>query len=161
MDKLEELNRLWAYRLRLANLLAATNIDMQKITNELKDLDYCHECRRYFVGDHVCLPEDTGVVMNEPRASTECEVRAEFLSHVHLLANYWATLPYKSAQERCDGLAFSILSMIDGCNAGLPAFEISLSPHQDDKEYHRQEGENGYEPGMVINDCMLHEMWYK
>lgn len=95
------------------------------------------------------------------RAHTAEEVREQLLEHIRHLAEYWATTPDRqTALERCEGVAFSILNIFDG-TAGLPAFDIVLSPHPDDKEYHQREGENRYEPGMVINDCMLHEMFYR
>jgi len=94
------------------------------------------------------------------RAYTEEEVRDEFLAHIRYLARYWATTPDRQTPlERCQGLAFSILNIFDG-TSGLPAFDIVLSPHPDDKAFHQSEGENWYDPGMMINDCMLHELFY-
>jgi hypothetical protein len=39
--------------------------------------------------------------------------------------------------------------------------DISLSPHPDDKEYHKSLHEDWYEDGMIINDCdyELHHMF--
>lgn len=93
------------------------------------------------------------------RAKTVAEVRQEFLEHIRGLSEYWATLPDKTPQERCDGLAFSILNIFDGTTIELPAMDIHLAPHPDDKEFNRENGSNWYEPGMIINDCMLHELW--
>lgn len=96
-----------------------------------------------------------------PRAYTPEEVRAKLLGYTREIARYWANLPNKTPQERCDGLAFSILNIFDGIVDELPAMNITLSPHPDDQEYHRGNGENWYEPGQVVNDCMLHELYYK
>jgi hypothetical protein len=63
------------------------------------------------------------------------QIRDEFLSHIAALVRYWGgTLqsvdrdPVKSLQDRLDGLAFSILVMLDGGSAGLqgglPAFIV-------------------------------------
>ena len=94
------------------------------------------------------------------RAYTEDEVREQFLAHIRHLARYWATIPDRQTPlERCEGLAFSILNIFDG-TTDLPAFDIVLSPHPDDKAFHQSEGKNWYEPGMMINDCMLHELFY-
>lgn len=93
------------------------------------------------------------------RAKTAEEVRREFLLHIHSLVEYWAELPNKTPLERCDGLAFSILNIFDGTTMGLPAMDISLSPHPDDKAYNQESGDNWYDSGMVINDCMLHELF--
>jgi len=96
------------------------------------------------------------------RAKTAEEARKAFLDTVHAIAHYWATVPDQTPRERCDGLAFSILGVLDGVNPGLPAVDIVLQPHPDDKEYCIEEGEDWYEPGMVINgDCYLHDLYYK
>lgn len=96
-----------------------------------------------------------------PRAHTPEEVRAQLLSQVRGMAKFWAELPGKTSQERCDGLAFSLLNIFDGTHTGLPAMDISLAPHPDDKAYCQRTGENWFEPGQVINDCYLHEEYYR
>lgn len=98
--------------------------------------------------------------MTKPRAKTAEEVREEFLQQVRAYAHYWATLPDQTPQDRCDGMAFSILNILDG-NTMLPAFNLTVAPHPEDKEYHIAQGDNWYEPDMLINDCMLHEFYYK
>lgn len=97
--------------------------------------------------------------MNTPRAYTEEEARDIFLERVRHLSEYWAEVPDKTPRERCDGLVFSILNVFDGTSGWHPALNISLSPHPDDMHFHQTEGSNWYEPGMVINDCMLHELF--
>ena len=98
--------------------------------------------------------------MAEPRAYTADEVRQQLLDHMRAISRYWAKQPDQTVAEKCDGLCFSILNIFDGTSMGLPAMDISLSPHEDDKEFNRSEGDNWYEPGQVINDCMMHEEWY-
>ena len=95
----------------------------------------------------------------EPRAYTTEEVRELFLKQVRESAHYWASLPGKTPQERCDGLAFTILNIIDGSTLPLPAFDLIPSPHPTDYQYHREHGENWFEQE-VINDCQLHEYYY-
>lgn len=95
------------------------------------------------------------------RAKTQEEVKKEFLDHVRCIADYWARLPDKTPDERCSGVAFSILTMIDGCSGEMPAFDLLVSPHEDDKQYHIDNDEDYYEPQMMINDCMLHDEYYK
>ena len=97
----------------------------------------------------------------ETRVKTVEEVRDEFFEAVRGISKYWAELPEKTPLERCDGTVFSILNIFDGTTMNLPAMNIILSPHPDDKEFNRSEGNNWYESGMVINDCMLHELFYK
>lgn len=97
----------------------------------------------------------------KPRAYTEEEVREMFLSHIRSLADYWSKVPGRTTREALDGLAFSILNIFDGTTMDLPSMDIHLSPHEDDKEYHRKLGENWFEPEMLLNGCMLHEMYYR
>lgn len=94
-----------------------------------------------------------------PRAKTAEEVRSEFLQTIAGLAAYWAGLPDKTPLERCNGLAFSILSQIDG-SGEMPSLDLMLAPHEEDAAYHREIGENWYEAGQLINDTMLHEQWH-
>ena len=98
--------------------------------------------------------------MTTPRAYTVEEVREQFLAHIRQTAAYWANLPDLSSKDRCDGVAFSILNVLDGSTM-LPAFNLTVAPHPEDKDYHIKNGENWYEPDMLINDCMLHEEFYK
>lgn len=94
------------------------------------------------------------------RAKTTEEARLNFLDQIRGLTDYWANLSGDhDAKYRCEGVAFSMLSLIDGCS-GMPAMDISLAPHEDDKQFHIDNDENWYEPGMVINDCMLHDLWH-
>ena len=93
------------------------------------------------------------------RSKTAAEVCHEFLNHVMALSRYWSTIPDKTAQERCDGLAFSIMVIFDGGAMGLPAIDLVLDPHHDDQLFYQSQGENWYEPGQIINsDCQLHEL---
>jgi len=97
----------------------------------------------------------------KPRAFTEQEVITHFLDTVRATARYWAELPDKTPQERCDGVAFSILNIIDGTNMGHPAMDLCLSPHPDDKAYCIANDMNWFEPGQCINGYdMLHELYY-
>lgn len=99
----------------------------------------------------------------EPRAKTPEEIRGDFLDTCRALADYWAgdSVQARTCHERLSGLLHSVLCIFDGVNGGLPAFDIIASPHPDDKEYHRGEGEDWIEPGTVINDCMMHELLYR
>jgi hypothetical protein len=94
------------------------------------------------------------------RAYTAEEAREMFLNQVRAYAEYWAELPGKTDKERCDGLAFSLMNIFDGTSAGLPALDIVARPHPADKPYHIDEGTNYFEDGTVLNNCMLHELYY-
>jgi len=89
------------------------------------------------------------------------EVAKKFVEHFAAMADYWATIPNGGTTiERCRGLAFSLLSMIDGTNVGMPAFNLTPAPHPDDKKYHQEEGERWFESTTFNADIMLHDMFY-
>lgn len=101
------------------------------------------------------------------RAYTKEEVRAQFLDQTRMLVKYWSTVLIETLstrddlQRRCEGVAFSILTLIDG-STDFPALDLALAPHPNDKAFHQGEGSNWYEPGMVINDDVsLHDLFFK
>ncbi len=95
------------------------------------------------------------------KAMTAEEVRQLFLSSVRASARHWAEHPKeRTVQQRCDGLAFSILSMFDGSSMNLPRMEIVLRPLPEDKQYCIENDEDWFEDGQVINDCVLHEEFF-
>lgn len=91
-----------------------------------------------------------------PRAYTAEEVRAQILTHIAAMSKYWAEVPGQSIQDRCDGVAFSILTMMDGCTMALPQMDLKLNPHPEDQEFCKSKGENWFEPGMEVGGA-LHE----
>lgn len=96
------------------------------------------------------------------RAKTAEEVRDEVIEHVRAMVRFWATRTDISDMDRCDGVAFSILSMIDGCSAGLPAIDLVMRPHPDDKAFHQAEGDDWIEDGTVINaDVHMHDIYVR
>jgi hypothetical protein len=93
------------------------------------------------------------------KAYTKEQVQEMILSHLHQVARYWATQTGGSCEEKINGAIFSVLAMLDGAT-DLPAMDIILRPHPDDREYCLKGGENYFKNGMAINDdVMLHEMW--
>jgi hypothetical protein len=94
------------------------------------------------------------------KAKTAEEIREDILAHIRHIAHYWASLPDKTAQERCDGVAFSILALIDGHTDSAPAIDLVMRPHPGDKAFHQAEGEDWIKDGTVVNDdCLLHELY--
>jgi hypothetical protein len=70
------------------------------------------------------------------RAYTEEEARDQFLDRIRHLTRYWAKQPNQSPLERCEGLAFSVLNIIDGTSGGFRCtLDIMLNPHPDDKQF--------------------------
>lgn len=97
-----------------------------------------------------------------PRAKTKDEVVSEFIETCKGIAKHWATTKTKTEFDRCNGVVFSMLALIDGCNVSLPAMNLSLQPHESDKAFFEEEGENWYQQGMEFNsDTFLHELYYK
>lgn len=97
------------------------------------------------------------------RTITKEEAREMVLDHIRALVTYWDTESRATtSHEKLEGLAFSILNIFDGTAATLPAFDIAVRPHPDDKAYHEADGSNYFEDGMVINDdCHLHELLHR
>jgi hypothetical protein len=86
-------------------------------------------------------------VSDVPRAYTEAEVIDMLVSHVSEVADYWATTdlkrpefgittPEEDIRHRCRGVAFTVLSTLDGASLGLPGFDLIPTPHPSDKAYH-------------------------
>lgn len=92
---------------------------------------------------------------------TEAEVREKFLEQAKGIANYWATTKDGgTTKDRIEGAIFSLLNVIDG-GSHLPAFDLVVRPHPDDKEFFLQLGEKYYEDGMNICDGELHSQFIK
>ena len=99
------------------------------------------------------------------RPYTVEEVQHKFISHVHNTVEYWLNNSRaETAKEKLEGLAFSVLSAIDGSAAALPSFALIPAPHPDDMSYHAENGDNYYPPFRGnINDISgsLHELYSK
>lgn len=88
------------------------------------------------------------------------EARQVFLDHIRHVVGYWASLPDLSDIDKCNGVAFSILTLIDGCNS-MPAMDVVMRPHPVDLDYAIINDEDYFVDGLVINgDCMLHDLFY-
>jgi len=77
----------------------------------------------------------------------EAEVREAFLKHVWETIDYWdGKYDQMVAQYPCrrklEGLAFSLLVMLDEGSADIPGFIVAPCPHPDDKAFLQGEGEN-------------------
>lgn len=94
---------------------------------------------------------------DEPREMTEDEVRDVFLNHIRDLITYWHDEARAAdCRAKMEGLAFSILVMLDGGAGLIPGFKVIANPHEDDKEFHRSQGENWYPTDLDIGGA-LHE----
>lgn len=97
-----------------------------------------------------------------PRAWTEDETREKFLAYILALINYWDTQAPESydCRAKLEGLAFSILSTLDGGSIELPGFTVSPAPHESDREWHIGLGENWFDESVDISGC-LHELLFR
>jgi hypothetical protein len=103
--------------------------------------------------------------MESSRAMTKEEVRKDFLRQIRNIVNYWKSesrTDTVDANGRIEGVAFSILALIDGANVMFPSMDLVMRPHPLDKKYHRKRKENWINDGLVINDDIeLHEEFAK
>jgi hypothetical protein len=103
---------------------------------------------------------------DSPRAYTPEEVREKLLNHFCHLISYWNgegdsnVSPNKTSREKMEGLVFSILACLDGCNGDFPAFNLSPAPHSTDKDFYKKNNENWYDSNIIINEVSLHELWH-
>lgn len=93
-----------------------------------------------------------------PHELTKEEIQEAVLTHIRAMAHYWDRQPLPS-DEKLDGLAFSILVMLDG-RASLPAFAVVPLPDPSDKAYHIENDENWYPDGCDIAGD-LHDKYYQ
>lgn len=77
------------------------------------------------------------------KEKTTEEIREEFLSQIWHLLNYWSELDLKE-REKMEGLAFSILGILDGVSGGSPGFLVAPITDPSDKEFHISQGEDYY-----------------
>jgi len=99
---------------------------------------------------------------------TKEEVREQFLDHIRMMVDYWDSIPKETTKEKLSGLAFSILTALDGCSADLPSFIVAPLSSPEDKQYHIDEDENYYPENHEIEGKIkcdiaggLHEFFYK
>lgn len=96
------------------------------------------------------------------RPYTKEETRIMFLKQIRQHSEFWANLPDKTPQERCEGLVHALLAMIDGDVTGLPPFDIVARPIPGTTGQSMMVAQNYFQDGLVINDdCMLHELYFE
>lgn len=103
--------------------------------------------------------------MNEPHQYSAEEIRNLFLDQVWDCVGYWHNLHGKSKREALEGLAASILTMLDGGVPDLPAFHVLPIASPADQRDARAHGENWF-PILHIesdNDIAgeLHSVFFK
>lgn len=98
-----------------------------------------------------------------PRPYTKKEVKEMLLKQIHVRCEYWAKESRTTnTLEKLQGLAFSILVLLDGDSLELPKMDLVLRPHPSDKEFCEKEWRNWFKDGMIINaDSLLHDDFYE
>lgn len=95
------------------------------------------------------------------RKYTEEEIREIFIKQVWSNIQYWKNEKRApTLDEKLEGLAFSMLVMLDGGNASMPKFVVAPNPHPDDKDYHIENGENYFPEDCDISGG-LHDLFQK
>ena len=118
---------------------------------------YCkqHTCKNR----HPSKCEQPDIINNikASRAKTKSEVVNEFLDKLDSLVLDWKN---NGSTDKLEGLVHSILCIFDGCT-GMPAIDLKVTPHPEDQQYHKDNGENWY-PNIIINDDIhLHELFIR
>jgi hypothetical protein len=101
-----------------------------------------------------------GVTYMTNHELSKVEIRDLFIKHVWAAVDYWKNERVEDIRAKLSGLAFSVLTLIDGCDADMPAFILAPAPHKDDKEYCRNHGLNWYPAELTDIGGDLHEIWH-
>lgn len=98
--------------------------------------------------------------MREPRPYTHEECREMVLQQLKSMMLYCLGETRRATTRgKLDLLVFSILAMIDGSDIELPAFRLVPHPHEQDANYHRDNGENWWPDDFDLSDGELHSRW--
>ena len=99
--------------------------------------------------------------MGSPRPYTAEELRSQFLGQVHSIVAYWARQDV-SRREIADGVAFSLLSLLDGDSPGMPPCDLVCRPHATAQAFLEEEGESWIRDGTLLNgEVALHVLYSK
>lgn len=85
-----------------------------------------------------------------PRALTAEEARERVLEAIRARIDHFGTQDDRPLKSRLEGLAHSILAVLDGEADGIPAFRIVCAPTGTDAAYHRERGEKWFSLGEDI-----------
>lgn len=99
------------------------------------------------------------ILISKSRELTEEEMREQFLIGIHDRVEYWNNQK-SDTLDKLEGLAFSILSMIDGCSMDLPGYNLSPISDEETIEYLKRNGENYYPVNSPDIGGYLHELFY-
>jgi len=104
--------------------------------------------------------EQPPVDPSDPRPYTTEEAVNNLMEGVVHNVRYWQTQPNCGTMEdRVEGVAFSILSMLDGSQIDIPPFSLMPDVDEDYVDDCIENGDNYYNPDTVIS-TMLHERFH-
>ena len=95
------------------------------------------------------------------------EAQKEFLRHVRVMIDYWENnIQDMPSQKKLEGLAFSILTALDGCALDLPGYAVIPICSKKDIKSYIAEGQDYYEEFTNEKGCCdiagdLHENLFK
>ena len=93
----------------------------------------------------------------KPRAYTAEEGRDIILKTIANYVDYWDNVTRRqTSREKLEGLAFSIMVILDGGAGMLPGFIVRPNPCESDKDWNIKHGQNYWDSETDIAGC-LHE----
>lgn len=98
------------------------------------------------------------------RQLNEEEIQEKFLNHVRFMVEYWGEGLDELGKSKLRGLAFSILSAIDGCSSELPPFILTPLCTKSDVEFYKKNDMDYYpiSPKVTCDIAgTLHENFHK
>ncbi|MDF2880259.1 MAG: hypothetical protein K0R54_816 [Clostridiaceae bacterium] len=104
-----------------ADINSITTEEIVKIT--ITDEDFKEFAQT--VRDSILSYKSNQATLEEVKQKNIKELREDFLDHVKNMVNYWNNIDNLDQKERLNGVAFSILTAIDGCAGGLPSFILT------------------------------------
>ncbi len=91
------------------------------------------------------IDADLPIIVGQP-VKTEEELRIDFIKYIRSMINYWSEVDIEcetadEIKNRLEGLAHSILSLIDGEVSNAPGYELIPISSKENNLYYLSEGE--------------------
>lgn len=131
------------------------------------DTDYWEDAKAFIHALHVytnSFDQEYSAMTSStktPRPITPEEGVDILLSMFATISESWANNTSVDRREACNGVVFSILSLLDGHNVSMPAFDLYPHPHVDDLDFCIRIGENYWTDQPINSGMSLHTEWKK
>lgn len=105
-----------------------------------------------------CVACKIKLLGHEPRELTEEEMRKRFLNQVQGIVDFWLRdSRQETVREKLEGVAFSILTILDGESGDLPGFHVTPSTTKEDQEFWKSIGEDWWAstPKEILNNLKV------